>query len=244
VKEVRGLAAIAASLRSLGWWLRRDARRRALTLSTGKPEQEPRRLIRLDSWQTGVSDLAKHGVGVRKQILDTLRGEAGSQAATNAVVDVGQRASVSEEDISYFGVDGKVERRQIVAQLGRAVAFVQVYAYGKDLYVGWDAHVNAGSWAAAPVGIGIDRDSGRMARLLGVQSSWYTPNEYDVTDANFLLEWVHTVITRIVKQALREHQIDQEIDFTIVREAREGIAGRKDPDARSGGRRARLRRTA
>ena len=158
---------------------------------------------------------------------------------------MGQRARIGDEDISYHGIDGRVERRQIVAQLGRAIVFVHVYSYGTDLYVGWDAHVNAGMWAQKSVGIGVDPESGRLTRALAVSSSWQSPNEYDVTDANFLLEWVHVVLMRIIKDVMRVHEIDQEIDFEIVRESRQNALDRKEPTAARGkGLLNRLRRTS
>ena len=50
-------------------------------------------------------------------------------------------------------------------------------------------------------------------------------NEYDVADANFLSEWLHEAIKRELNLKIAEHKIDQEIDFTVQRESRKGLAG-------------------
>jgi hypothetical protein len=36
---------------------------------------------------------------------------------------------------------------------------------------------------------------------------------------------VHAAVTKVVKRAMADRKIDQEIDFKILREKREGIAG-------------------
>ncbi len=247
VKELRWLTGIATAVRGFWWWITRDERGRMLSVSTGKPRDEPRRLIRLDSWQAVIRDIAGKTPEIRQEILQSLKAEADGGGRASPGVAMGQRARIGDEDISYHGIDGRVERRQIVAQLGRAIVFVHVYSYGNDLYVGWDAHVNAGTWAQKSVGIGVDPESGRLTRALAVSSSWHSPNEYDVTDANFLLEWVHVVLMRIIKDVMRIHEIDQEIDFEIVRESRQSALDRKDPTAARGkgkGLLNRLRRTS
>jgi hypothetical protein len=244
IHELRWLTTLAASFRAFWWWATRDARGRMLSVSGGKPSEEPRRLIRLDSWQAVVREVAANAPAIRQDILRSLQSEAEAGSASGSDLAVGQRAWIADEDISYHGIDGRVERQQIVARLGRGIVFVHVYCYGKDLYVGWDAHVNAGVWAEKAVGVGVDPQSGRLTRALGVTTSWHSPNEYDVTDASFLLEWVHATVSRIIKDVVREYKIDQEINFEIVRERRQDVVGRADTGARTGGLLQRLRRTS
>ena len=52
-----------------------------------------------------------------------------------------------------------------------------------------------------------------------------------MTDANCLLENVHAAVAKVIKLKLAENHIDQEIDFRILREERQGIAGREQPKA-------------
>jgi hypothetical protein len=213
----------------VAWLVERERRRRIFSLTCGKPRQEPRLLLRMDSWQTVLYELAPHAEKLANEIRSALRGESGPP--TEAATERSERFDVSEEDVWYLGIDGKVERRQVVVRLRRAIGFVHIYTYGNDLYVGWDAHINGGTWIEKRVRDGREPKSGMIVRAYGIGSAWHTPNEYDITDANVLLESIHSSITKVVKRALKEHEVDQEIDFTIVRESRQGIAGREQPEA-------------
>jgi hypothetical protein len=199
------------------------ARRRRHVLSAGKPAQEPRRLIRLDSWQSLVFDLGPE----RDRLLADVKQEIAH--------DADHQFTLANEKIWYWGVDGAEEREQLVARFRRAIAFIHIYQYGADLYVGWDAHVNCGKWIEQPAGGGFDKVTHQLCEVHTIVSGWNVPNEYDVSDANCLLERVHAAITKHVKLKLAEHKIDQEIDFKIVREQRQGIAGREEDGGGGGG---------
>lgn len=185
--------------------------RRRLVLSGGRPEREPRSLLRLDSWQALLIGLGHERDAVREALLAALR--------TN--VDLSW--TVTEERLWYWSVDGKEEREQIVVGLRSALVFVHIYGYDRDLYVGWDAHVNRGMWIESPVGRGISRDTGALCDVRTIVGGARIATEYDITDANCVLERVHAILTRIVKRKLAEHALDQEIDFSIVREQRKGL---------------------
>ena len=192
-------------------------RRRSYLVSSGKPLQEPRRMVRLDSWQTLVYELGGEVENVRSALKVEL------QKARLAGF------SLQDENIWYWGVDGTEERNQTVVTFRRAIGFVHLYNYSNDLYVGWDAHVNCGSWVETEVGTGVDPESKKPACLKSIVAGWHSPNEYDITDTNCLIEWVHGAVTRVVKRFLAEHKIDQEIDFQILRGERQGIEGRQEP---------------
>jgi hypothetical protein len=192
--------------------------RRSYALTPGRPASQPRRLLRLDAWQAMVHELGPQVNEIRAQIQSAL--------------STGQSVSmtVNDELVAYLGVDGKQERRQLVASYERAIVFVHVYQYGQNLFVGWDAHVNCGNWVDEPtVMIGIDSITEQRCRLHKVLAGWHSPTEYDVTDANCLIESVHSVVSRILKCAIADHQIDQEIDFSIQRSDRTDIVGRTEP---------------
>jgi hypothetical protein len=205
-------------------------RRRVYVLSSGKPSQEPRRLVRMDSWQTLVKDLAGDAQRVKDEV---------AAALLRAQPD-GLR--LSNEKIWYRGIDGKVEREQLVVTLRRAIAFIHIYPDGADLYVGWDAHVNGGTWVEKQVGIGRDPNTGAACQLNTIVAGWQSPNEYDVIDGNTLIERVHASVVEIVKHIMAERKIDQEIDFKILREKREGIVGHAEVGGNSGPGRTPLRR--
>lgn len=216
-----GLLALAAAVGF--FYLRREP---ALILSTGRPAQEPRSLIRVDSWQTVLRGLAAQEPQFRAELVTEL------QASLPA------EASLSSEDIWYWGVDGKEERKQIVIAFRRALAFVQLYAYHNDLFIGWDTHVNGGTWTEQSVVSGIDRETGLSVKANSITSGWHIPNEYDVTDVGYLAEWVHAIVVERVKEAVEVHRISQEIDFKIQREERRSVVGR---DSGTGGAGARGR---
>lgn len=193
-------------------------RRRTHCLSAGKPTQEPRRPIRLDSWQVVIDKLGQEVEALREQIISEIRGIPG------------QGLEVGNERIWYWGSDGKEEREQTVVRLGRGLLFLHIYRYGESVYVGWDAHVNCGEWTETIAGRGYDMKTATLCAVHSITAGWHIPNEYDITDTNCLIEQVHSIVSRCVKLKAAELKIDQEIDFKIVREARGGITGRQDPD--------------
>lgn len=184
-------------------------KRRTYILTTGKPLLDPRYLIRMDSWQTNITGLGNRFEDVRGAIINRI-----GTAAPDGI-------AVTIERIWYPGVDGKVERDQIVVRFRRAIGFVHVEPYGEDLYVGWDAHVNGGTWAEETLSRGVDKESGKLVVANRVVAGYQNSNEYDLTDVNFLTEWLHNTLTRVVRLKMEEHRIDQEIDFTIHRESRQ-----------------------
>ena len=88
--------------------------------------------------------------------------------------------------------------------------------------MGWDAHVNCGTWLERSVDLGLDPHTRELCQVNTIQAGWHTPNEYDVADTNCLIEWVHAAVTRVVKRMLAEHRIDQEIDFQILHWRKKG----------------------
>ena len=216
----------------------RGRRRKNYVLTTGKPPYDPRLLRRLDSWQSNIYGLGLAAGAFRTELVQRLKAQAG----------IDRQISVAPEQIWYPGVDGKVEREQIVVRYRRAMAFVHVQAHGDDLYVGWDSHVNIGTWVEETLAAGIDRKTGKSVVAKRVAPGWQAPNEYDITDANFLTEWLHTQVVRSVRLRMEQHRIDQEIDFVIQRESRAGVLRGEEasttPPARGGRFGGRLKRVA
>lgn len=176
-----------------------------LVRSSGKPLAEPRFLSYLDAWQTVIFDAGADASRIRDRVM------AGCAYGEQ------QRFSCTIERLWHWGLDGKVEREQIVMRHERGIVFCQIYGYGSDLYVGWDAHLNVGTWRETRVASGIDRQTGERVTLMAVEPARQAAGEYDLADLNCLLEWVHAQVTRVLKQYVKEREIDQEIDFTIIR---------------------------
>jgi hypothetical protein len=186
-------------------------KRRAVVLSPGKPVAEPRRLSVVDSWQAVISGLGADAELLRQRLFAVLRDPpiAGLKSRVEA--------------IWYWGLDGKVEREQIVLTFRRAIFFCHIYEYDQELYVGWDAHLNHGQWVEKTVDTGIHKESGRFTQVNTVEPGWQPLTEYDVTDVNCLIEWTHMKLVQLVKRLMEERNIDQEIDFTILRGERQDL---------------------
>lgn len=101
-------------------------RRRVVVRSSGKPEAEPRKLHIVDSWQAVVPRLGEDAGLLRERFMNALQDPPISGFSWHV------------ENIWYWGLDGKVEREQIVLNLRRSMVFCQVYEYDQELYVGWD----------------------------------------------------------------------------------------------------------
>jgi hypothetical protein len=202
---------VFVGLAALVWIL--NIYRRRLIWTTGRPEADPRIIVRMDSWQALLIGLGSERDAVRDAVVAELKSNADASW------------SVAEERIWYWGVDGKEERQQTVVSFRSALAFLHFTAYGGDLYVAWDAHINRGTWTEKPVGRGTSVETGALCEVHTIAPAHRTINEYDVSDANCVLERVHAVVTRVVRRKLAEHRLDQEIDFKIVREQRAGITG-------------------
>lgn len=204
------------------WW---NKRRISYALLPGKPEQEPRYLVRLDSWQTMIFGGGERMEQIQQEIQHEIR-----EAHREGII-------CEKEHIWHWGLDGKEEREQIVVRFRRSIAFIHVYCYGDDLYIGWDAHLNRGTWVEEEVSRGIEPRTGVLCRACTIVSGIQPLTEYDVTDANSLIEWVHGAATKVARRLMAELKSDQEIDFTIQREERRGIAAHASTGAPKRGRR-------
>ena len=118
-----------------------------------------------------------------------------------------------------------------MCRLRRGLGFIHVYRCGEDLFVGWDSHVNAGDWLEKEVAAGIDPGTGEFCRVNTIRAAWRKPSEYDIIDAVCLTEWIHGAVTKVVKRVVKEQNIDQEIDFKIIRGERQAITGRQEGGA-------------
>lgn len=179
--------------------------RKKLFLSSGRPAHEPRLLHTWDSWHSVLPELGDKAEAFIRDLHDELRRAAPSDV------------SLESERIWHWGIDGKEERVQHVLRFRRGQLFLHVYAYGKDLFVGWDAHINSGSWGEQQIATGIDHDSGQLVSVSTIQSVRLAIGEYDVIDVNCLIGWAHATMRRLVKRYIDDFQIDADVDFTINR---------------------------
>jgi hypothetical protein len=181
--------------------------------STGRPEHQPRSLRVYDSWQAVLFGAAPSADLMRQRFLATLKG---------APIDDFKAAT---ERIGYRVLDEPIVREQIVLTARRGIVYCQIYEFGSDLYVGWQSFLTRGRWVekVVPGAQGIDRATGRRVEVRTATPGWESLCEYDYFDANCLTEWTHTQLVALTKQLMKELQIDQEIDFKIVRGERRGL---------------------
>lgn len=219
VWQAQPVVVTALVLTGIWAWFRWYVPAPAYRVTSACPPRPPRRLRQLDSWQVVVRDLGL----MRESVIDRLESSLAERMS-----GAEEPVTIRRENIWYEGVTGKVERQQLTASLRRAIVFVRIYQYGPDLFVGWDAHVNLNSWKDKAIEKGHRASDGLRVHLVGVATEYRPVNEYDLTDANFLLEAVHAHLTSLLKDVLHEREIDQEIDFAIVRESRQTLLG--DPE--------------
>ncbi len=192
----------------LFWLSYRSKRRRTYILTSGKPFTDPRSLYWMDSWQISIGGLGTLSSAAKEGIMTRLK------------IGGPEGASIAVERIGYWGTDSWVEREQIVVRHRRAIGFIHIVPYGDVLYVAWECHINSASWVEQKIAEGVDRISGLNVVANRVVAGSHQLNEYDVSDSNFLAEWIHEAVKREVKLRMAEHKIDQEVDFTVQRESR------------------------
>jgi hypothetical protein len=185
--------------------------RRKVVVNAGQPIAEPRALRLADSWQTMVHDLGSRWDNVRDRLFRRL--------AEGKAFNIEARL----ENVSYLTPDGKQEREQLVLTQGRGILFCHVYRYGEDLFVGWEAYLNHGRWVETTLAVGFDSTLQLPSEIKTVAPGIALVTEYDLIDLNSLTEWVHSRVVKAIKQVLAEQNLDQEIDFKIVRGERRSL---------------------
>jgi len=195
-------------------------RRRRMVKNEGKPPAEPRSLVRVDSWQTVIFGGGGEAASFRRRFTALLNDPPI------------ERFRWHQEKVWYWGLDGKEEREQLVLSAGRGLVFCQIYQYGTDLYIGWDGHLNQGQWAEVKAATGVDRATGKPITFMTTTPGTQQLSEYDLIDLSCLMEWTHAQLVKLAKQLVEELQIDQEIDFTILRGARQSLTAGQQKEGR------------
>lgn len=184
-------------------------------ITTGKPSFSPRSLVLFDVWQTVIPNIGD----MKKEISKELKSKL------SLLLINGDLLEVNIENISYGTQEYEDEREQLVCILNRAFVIVHIYNYSNNLYIGWNAYLNYAVWEEYNVGEGCFGIS-----LYSVRPIWKEVSQYDLNDTNFLLEIVHANIMQILKRTIKEKEIDQEIDFHIVRESRKAVLKAINPN--------------
>ena len=120
--------------------------------------------------------------------------------------------------------------------LGRGIFFCQVYRYDRDLYVGWDAHLNRGQWVEKTVGHGLDHQTRRPVKINTVVNGTQPVTEYDVTDLSCLIEWAHRSSSRPSSSTWRSGTSTRRSTSRSSAGDRQGLAAARVPAGGPAGR--------
>jgi hypothetical protein len=227
--DTRSLANALSVVFALIWFgvSQAEHKRTTVVYNEGLPPLQPRHLRVADYWNAVVEGIGGQSDEVHRRLFAMLTPPPHPDVA------------VATERIVASGPDGKEEREQIVFSFRRALVFCHIYAYGSNLYIGWDAHLNIGHWAEVEVARGMHGLRGVLS-VRSVSPSIAQLSEYDLHDLNCLVEWAHGALAGVARQLAVEHKIDQEINFKIERANRNELLAAEPEERRS----SRLRRLA
>lgn len=217
-----GPIAIAAGIATIVLATIISVRRRKLVTVLDKPPTEPRFPKMVDSWNTIVPKLGDDHNSVRLRLFD---------AVQSRPVD---RMTASIETYAYFGADGYIEREQLVIRIGQALVHIHVYDFDDELFVGWDSNLNLVRWIeTGPQSSRVEE--GQLNQFCSLTAGYHQPNEYDLVDLNVVTELAHRRLKAELQAILKERAIDEEIDFSIVRGAREDLVKKDESEIQKSG---------
>ncbi|MEX0955042.1 MAG: hypothetical protein WDZ83_07515 [Rhizobiaceae bacterium] len=196
------------------------SRRKQVISVIDRPAISPRHLLLVDSWHAVIPELGGAADELQRKIVDKLRALSGAGITTEV------------ERYGYRTPNGFDERDRIVVSKEQSVAHIHIYRFGGDLFIGWDSYLNWARWVETGA-ISARREGRVRVEYRGLQTGIYIPNQFDLIDLNSLAEVVHRSVTTIIKAAMDEHKIDQEIDFTIIRGDRDSALDKDKFDRRN-----------
>jgi hypothetical protein len=200
-----------------------SAGRAHLVVVPARPESAapPNSLALVDSWHGIVA-----GVG---DLYPQIKERVGAQFDGADRFGIACRWDTS----TYRTPNGYDQRERLIVTKGQGVVHVHVHPFGDDVFVGWQAYLNWAKWAeTAPVSAKVEDSN--VVEFRDLRPGGYVPNQFDLIDLNSLSEFVHRRLERVVKQILKERDIDQEIDFEIIRGDRDRALDRKRHEFKEG----------
>lgn len=213
-------AAIFVGFLLLAAYLVALARRQKSISVIATPDKSPRALLPVDSWQTVIPQLGERLLDMKGRILKALN----KREADGLVIE--------EETYGFTTPGGYEERDRIIVSKGQGVAQIHIYQFGTDIYVGWESFVNWAKWGETKA-VSAKSNFSSVVEFRAVKEALYIPNEFDLIDLNSLSEVVHRDTTSVIKTMMKEFEIDQEIDFQIIRGDREGALDKERFDKRT-----------
>ncbi len=195
------------------------ARRQKVVAVIDRPNIPPRSLSLVDGWYAVIPDLGEKLDDVRRRIADKLKAVGGTAL------------SVEEETYTFRSPNGHEMRQRLVVSKGQGVGHVHIYRFGPDVFVGWDSYMNWAKWGETSA-VSSRSTNRQVMEFRSLQEQLYIPSQYDLIDLNALGEVMHRVVTDEVKLLMKENDIDQEIDFQIIRGSRDEALDKDRHDRR------------
>ncbi len=199
------------------------ARRRRAIAVIDQPTRAPRNLVLVDSWHAVVAGLGRSEIGAVGRLQACIEQEADAELLCEHEV-YGTRTP-----------NGFEERERLVVTKGQAVVHVHLTPFHEDLFVGWNAFLNWAKWDETQA-LARRVDQGQLTEFRSLRQGLYVPNQFDLIDLNSLGEFVHRRLVVELKALLREQEIDQEIDFRVIRGDRESALDEKRHAPKEGAR--------
>jgi hypothetical protein len=178
-------------------------RQRAVSV-TEQSESPPRSLGLVDSWHAVVAELGIDFANIKKRLVVAIEGDA----SPGAVCQI--------EAYTHRAPNGYEQRERLVVFKDQGMVQIHIYQFGRDLFVGWYAYLNWAQWGeTGPVGVKILNR--REVEYRDLRPAGYVPNQFDLIDLSSLSEFVHRRLEREIKGMMKERDIDQEVDFKVIR---------------------------
>jgi hypothetical protein len=211
-----GIAGLIATALIVRW------RKRVISVIP-QSELAPRNLGLVDSWHAVVAELGRDFANVRQRLVSSI-----TEEANHGVI-------CQSETYTHRAPNGYEQRERLVVTREQGMIHVHIYQFGHDLFVGWYAYLNWAQWGETkPVAVKV-RD-GQEVEFRDLRPSTYVPNQFDLIDLSSLSEFVHRRLEREIKALMKEKDIDQEIDFKVIRGDRDRALdeGRHTDDQKKG----------
>jgi hypothetical protein len=179
------------------------SRKRSVSVTT-QSRLPPRNLVLVDSWHAVISELGGDFAKVKQRLLAAIRNDASPNTACQT------------ETYTHQAPNGYEQRDRLVVTRDQGMVHIHLYQFAHDLFVGWYAYLNWAQWGETnPVAVRVHK--GQEVEYRDLRPATYVPNQFDLIDLSSLSEFVHRRLEREIKAIMKERDIDQEIDFKVIR---------------------------
>jgi len=180
------------------------ARRKHAVFVPSQSVISPRDLGLVDSWHAAIAELGREYEEVKARLVACVTAEHVPGL------------SFGMETYGYRTPNGFEQRERLVVTKGQSIVQVHIYRFSDDLFVGWHAYLNWSQWAET-VAVSSKTSLAQQVEFRELRQGYYVPNQFDLIDLNSLSELVHRRLERELKFIMKEKEIDQEVDFKVIR---------------------------